>query len=285
MKSPVDTVASAVYQYYAGSSLNQIRGHIEQQSGFKPSDSTIYHWVTRFSKVAVEESNKFKPKVGDTWVADETVLFIGSKKYWLWDIIDSDTRFLLATHLSLTRGTKDARQLMKLAYEKTGKAPKVILTDKLASYLDGIELQFGLETKHIPSKPFTDVNSTNLIERFHGTLKDRTKVMRGMKTPESARLILDGWLAYYNFFRIHQSLKGKTPAQAAGIRFIFKDWHDVVVSQAPTAQTIKDNGKMMVISADYEGSHVLKRVHRRRVRRQQAMRMVSPTASIVKGVK
>jgi putative transposase len=284
MRSPVDTVASALWQYYAGSSLNEIRGYIEQQSGFKPSDSTIYHWVTRFSKVAVNEANKCKPEVGDRWVADETVLFIGSKKYWLWDIIDSHSRFLIATYLSRTRGTRDAQQLMKLAYERTRKVPKVILTDKLASYLDGIELQFGSETKHIQSKPFTETDSTNLIERFQGTLKDRTKVMRGMKTPESARLILDGWLVYYNFFRPHESLKDKTPAEVAKIRFPFRNWADVVISQAPTAQVVKDDGKTIIISADYEGSRKLKKVRRRRLRKKQAMRMVNPTASIVRGI-
>ena len=41
--------------------------------------------------------------------------------------------------------------------------------------------------------------------------------MRGFKTEESARQILEGFRAYYNFIRKHQSLKGKTPAEMANI--------------------------------------------------------------------
>ena len=73
---------------------------------------------------------------------------------------------------------------------------RVIITDKLPAYPDGIEQAFGSEApRHIPSKPFIDINSTNLIERYQGTLKDRTEIMRGFK---------------------------------AGLSFPYKDWEDVV---------------------------------------------------------
>jgi len=233
MKYPVEAIGSAIYQYYTGSSLNEIRGHFEQRHDVSPSASAIYEWITRFSKIAIDEAKKHTPKVGDTWVADETVIRIDGKKYWLWDIIDEDTRFLLATRLSPTRTTEDAQKLMEMASERAGKTPKVVITDKLAAYLDGIELAFGADTRHIPSKPFIDADSTNVIERFHRTLKDRTKVMRGFKQADKARLILDGWLVYYNFFRPHEYLKDKTPAQVAGIKFPYENWLDVVKKQSP----------------------------------------------------
>jgi transposase InsO family protein len=53
------------------------------------------------------------------------------------------------------------------------------------------------------------------MERYHGTLKERIKVMRGIKMPDTATL--DGQRVYYNHIRPHQGLNGKTPAQAAGI--------------------------------------------------------------------
>jgi hypothetical protein len=62
---------------------------------------------------------------------------------------------------------------------------------------------------------------------MHGTIKSRTKVMRGLHTVESARLFLDGWLVHYNFFRPHMSLRDRTPAQVAGIRFPLRNWKDV----------------------------------------------------------
>ena len=231
MRYPIKAIASAVYQYYAGLSLNEIRRYIDQQYNFLPSGSAIYAWVTRFTQSAIDEARKHTPKVGDTWVGDETVLFIGGDKYWLIDIIDQDTRYLLASRLSKMRGRKDIALLLREAYRKAGKAPKRILTDGWLVYPDAVDLVFGSETKHTISTPFVEVDSTNVIERFQGTLKDRTKVMRGMKKPETARHILDGWLVYYNHFRPHESLNDATPAQVAGIDFPYKNWLDVVKSQ------------------------------------------------------
>jgi hypothetical protein len=91
----------------------------------------------------------------------------------------------------------------------------------------GIELIFGADTKHRQGSPFDVGNNTNRIERFHGTLKSRTKVMRGLHTIESARLFMDGWLVHYNFFRPHMSLKDSTPAVVAGIRCPLRNWKDV----------------------------------------------------------
>jgi hypothetical protein len=39
--------------------------------------------------------------------------------------------------------------------------------------------------------------------------------MRGLKNYDSTKLLLEGWSVHYNCVRPHQSLGGKTPAQAA----------------------------------------------------------------------
>jgi len=57
--------------------------------------------------------------------------------------------------------------------------------------------------------------TNNLVERLHCTLKDRTRCMRGLHSYESTKLLLEGWSVHYNCVRPHQTLGGKTPAQAA----------------------------------------------------------------------
>jgi putative transposase len=228
MQYPTNQIASALNMYYEGMSLHEIRRNLIQQHNGYVSDVTILNWVKRFSKPVIIESNRYKPDVSLVWVADETIIDLDGKNIWLWDVIDTKTRFLIASRMSYTRTTKDAQALMKQAYECTGKIPRVIYTDKLRAYLDGIELTFGADTKHIQGSPFDVENNTNLIERFQGTIKSRTKVMRGLHTAESARLFLDGWLVHYNFFRPHMSLKDRTPASVAGIRFPLHNWKDVV---------------------------------------------------------
>ncbi|MFC1966351.1 IS6 family transposase [Chloroflexota bacterium] len=228
MQTPIEQVGAAVSMFYEGQSLNSIRRLITQIYNAYPSDSTVYRWVSRFTKKAIKHAEDYKPEVGDVWVADETVLKIDGKNVWFWDIIDAKTRYLLASRISNTRTIKEAALLMNDAKRKAGKSPKTILTDKLAAYLDGIELVFGADTKHIQTKPFTSENNTNLIERFHGTLKSRTKIMRGLKDIKSARLFTTGWLFYYNYLRPHESLEDETPAKVAGISIPYRNWQDIV---------------------------------------------------------
>lgn len=252
MRTPVHQVASALSMYYGGMPLDAISRHLEQHYDNPVTDAGIYKWIIRFSNHAVYTARQYTPKVGDVWVADETVLKIGGKDsregrrgrdVYFWDIIDAKTRFLLASHISRSRTTKDALTLMKLAKQRAGKAPRVILTDKLQAYEDGIELVFGADTTHTKSKGFIAPENTNLIERFQGTLKDRTAVMRGFRDVATARKILEGWLVHYNHFRPHESLGNETPAEKAGTGFPYKDWEDVVRGSAKALSWRKGNGK------------------------------------------
>jgi hypothetical protein len=58
--------------------------------------------------------------------------------------------------------------------------------------------------------------SNNRIERFHGTEKERTKVMRAFKTKGGASALAEGFRVHYNLVKTHQTL-GMTPGEAAGI--------------------------------------------------------------------
>ena len=129
---------------------------------------------------------------------------------------------------------------MELAAKRAGKSPKVVITDKLASYIDGIELAFGRDTKHRQGGPFDVENSTSLIERFHNTLKDRTKVMRDLRDKDTLKRFTDGWLVHYNFFRKNMALDDRTPAEVAGLNHECQDWADVVGHEkTPLVQTLK----------------------------------------------
>jgi hypothetical protein len=76
--------------------------------------------------------------------------------------------------------------------------------------------------------PFNIQNNTNLIERFHGSLKDRTKVMRALKNKQTLQRFTDGWLVHYNFVRKHMGIEDRTPAEEAEIKYDVKNWADVV---------------------------------------------------------
>jgi transposase-like protein len=156
---------------------------------------------------------------------------LGDKTVYFWDIIDTKTRFLLASHISFSRGAREARILMRLAANRAGKTPKAIRTDKLRSYVVAIEDEFGADTKHIQGGPFkleTSGESTAEIERFHKTLEQRTKVFEKFKDIASIKLLTDGWLINYNFFKQNEGCGNIPPAQAANKVVPFKDWNDIV---------------------------------------------------------
>jgi len=228
MKTDTKIISAALSCYFGGMPLDAIQRHLQQQFNVYYSEMGIYNWVKRFSKEAVDRIKDFHPIVGDTFVADETMLKVGGKKVWFFDVIDEKTRYLLASRLATSRTIKEAALVMNEAKRRAGKSPKRVITDRLAAYIDGIELVFGADTKHIQSKPFVEIDSTNIIERFHGTMKDRTNVIRGFKNMTTAELLTDAWLVHYNFFKEHESLGNIPPAQKMGLITPFKNWAEVV---------------------------------------------------------
>jgi len=228
MKTPARLIASAVGMYYGGMPLDAIQQQFKQDHNLDMSESNYWNWVKRFTKEAIRQAKDFNPNVGDHWVADETYMKLRKRNVYFWDIIDRDTRYLLATHVSFTRSGKDAQRLMELAQQRAGKSPKVVVTDKLASYIVGIEDAFGADSHHLRGGPFSLEHSTSIIERFHRTLKQRTNVFQKYDSLADIRLLTNGWLIYYNFFKQNEGCGNIPPAQAMSKIVPFKDWNDIV---------------------------------------------------------
>ncbi len=162
MKTPAHHVSSALNMYYEGMSIKAIRRNLQQEFGNMPSTATIYEWIMKFTQYALDSVKDFQPKkIGNTWIADETVLKIDGQNVWLWDIIDEKTRFLLATRISRSRTTRDAQILIDRAIKTAGKMPKTVITDKLASYID---VFYGKDADHVRSSPFAPEENTQKIE-------------------------------------------------------------------------------------------------------------------------
>ncbi len=101
-----------------------------------------------------------------------------------------------------------------------GKRPNVLIMDGLQSYHNAFYWEFYTNTrprsKHINAiKLDGDVNN-NTMERTNGEIRDREKVMRGLKNKNTP--ILKGYQIYHNYMRPHEGLNGKTPAEACGIK-------------------------------------------------------------------
>lgn len=87
-----------------------------------------------------------------------------------------------------------------------------------------------------------DKASNNRVERLHGTVRDRDKVMRALDNEDSARRFPDGFEVYYNFIRPHMALGGQTPAEAAQIQLGLggNRWEDMI-KKAARGHSLKKN--------------------------------------------
>jgi transposase-like protein len=232
MKHDKDLVNYVLTYYFNGMSLRNICSTIEDLRYTDISRMTCWRWIVKYSKLAHNYVKDMKPIVGDTWIADETVVKVGGRNLYFWDIIDEDTRYLLASHLSTTRSVRDATVLFRDAYEHAGKKPSIVITDRYGAYPRAFKKVFRTiysdSPVHYESEGFTFQWNTNLIERFHGTLKQRTKVMRGFKNKRTANTILHGFVIHYNFMLEHSSLGDIAPAQRAGIGEGIDNWNDLL---------------------------------------------------------
>ena len=275
MKTPANQVSSALNMFYEGMSINAIRRNLKQEHGNMPSSATIYEWIQKYTQYATDSIKGYEPKkIGDTWIADETVIEIDGNNVWLWDIIDDKTRFLLATRISRSHTTQDAQMLYDRAVKTAGKEPGKVITDKLPAYLD---VRYGKETEHIQSSPFAVEDNTQMIERFHETLKQRTKVMRGLKNIESAHDFISGWLVHYNYLRPHIALDDKTPAEVAGIDYPYDNWADIT-RHKPSKPVIIEHqprGRVKLPQVQIGRRRKRVRVSRRRPRITQPMPLLS----------
>ena len=68
------------------------------------------------------------------------------------------------------------------------------------------------------------------MERLNGEIRDREKTMRGVKNMDSP--IIKGMQQYHNYFREHEGLVGKTPAEVAGIKIEGKNKWITVIQNA-----------------------------------------------------
>lgn len=216
--------------YFKGVSLRKITDHLKQFYELDISHVTIYNWIEKYIGILENYVSTLEPQLSDNWHVDEMMVNIGGDMQWLWNMIDEDTRFQLASVISRTRRIEDARRLFQKGKRITRKRPQKIITDGLHQYVKAIEREFNTpnDTKHIKNVGIAAKIHNNKIERRHGTIRERNKVQRGLKKEDSP--IIDGERIYYNYIRPHQALEGNTPAEKAGIYLELGDnkWLDLI---------------------------------------------------------
>jgi len=218
MKASPQVITASLDLFFKGVSLRKITDHVKQFYNLKVNCSTILRWIQRYTELMEGYASNLVPEVSDKWHADETVENVNGKNRWLWNLMDSESRFLIASRLTKARTNRDARNLFLDGLDRAKKAPATIVTDGLVSYANAYDETLRYKgAKHIRKPRFIDLANNNRIERLHSSMRERTKVMRGFDTDSTANETMQGYRLYYNFIRPHMGLDGQTPAQAANL--------------------------------------------------------------------
>jgi len=243
MRASPQVITSAMQLYFTGESLRNVQKFLELQ-GVKITHKTVWNWIRKYIGLMDNYLSEFTPQVSDKWRADEMWLRIKGNRKYLFALMDDEIRFLIAQEVADSKYKHDARNLLKMAKANTGKIPAVFTTDGLTSYHDAFNREFYTMRKprsvHIRHISIKGDHNNNLMERINGEIRDREKVMRGLKIDNTP--ILKGYQLFHNYIRTHEGLKGNTPADMAGIKIEGSNkWLTLIqnASQPPKVNTNK----------------------------------------------
>lgn len=224
MQASPKAITGAMQLYFTGESYRNVQKFLRMQ-GVKVSHVSVYNWVRRYVALMEKYLQDFEPNVGNVWRADEVyVKFKGNMKY-LFALMDDETRFWLAQQVADKKGVDDITPMLREAKEVAHKIPQTFITDAAPNFHRAYREEFRHTYRandkrptpvHVREIQLAGVVHNNKQERLNGEFRDREKVMRGLKNVDSPAL--KGLQIYHNYVRPHEGLKGRTPAEAAGIK-------------------------------------------------------------------
>lgn len=218
MRASPQSITSAMQLYFTGESLRNVQKFLRLQ-GVEVSHITVYKWIKKYVVLMENYLDQINPQVSDKWRTDEIYLKIKGDKKYLYAIMDDETRFWIAKQVSDKKYMEDVRPLFKQAREIAQKKPTTLISDGANNFSYAFKKEYATWKKprpqHIRHIHFKNDRNNNKMERLNGEIRDREKVMRGLKRLDTP--IIEGYKIYHNFIRPHQGLDGKTPAQASGI--------------------------------------------------------------------
>lgn len=254
VKATPKAITIALDLYFKGVSQRKIVEHLKMFEGIKVTQPCVLKWIRKYIELMKGYLDQFTPQLGGMWHADEMTINVkdttpidGENYSWAWNLLDHETRFLIASEVTKHRNIEDARRVLRKAKDvASGQKPDFIVTDKLPAYHQAITTEYFTHkkprTEHVRLKNLREGTNNNIVERLNGTVRERTKVMRGLDRDETAQAMMDANRIYYNYLRPHQALDGKTPAEKAGIDLKLEGnkWEELIRQAKRTPKVIKE---------------------------------------------
>ncbi len=232
MRNTPTKITQSIDLFYRGVSTRKVQEHLAIFHPHNASHMTVYNWVVKYAKMISRFTKRLKLNVGGEVQVDEIEYHRrkshrkgakGTEKNFFIDSIDPETKFLISSEYSKTRGSRDIKAVISRIRQRTDNQIQVVTTDGWNAYQNVIKSVWGWNNKlqqynviHNSVIVSEEEGTFNFpIERLHNSVRARTKVMRGFHgSIKSANAIMKGYEIYYNFITKHQTLQ-KCPYQLA----------------------------------------------------------------------
>src|SRR5919106_6794284 len=130
---PVEVISHVVWLYFRFPLSLRMVEEMLAARGIVVSHETVRQWALKFGQEFANRIRRRLPRVGDKWHLDEVAIKIAGVRRWLWRAVDQGGMVLDVLVQSL-RDKCAAKRLLRKLLKRQCRAPRVLITDKLASY-------------------------------------------------------------------------------------------------------------------------------------------------------
>jgi putative transposase len=217
---PAEIISHAVWLYFRFALSHRDVEELLAERGVQVSYEAIRLWCQKFGPAFAAGLRRRRARARDCWHLDEVQLKIKGKKYWLWRAVDRDG-LVLDILVQERRNQEAAERFLRRVLEGEGTAPRVVITDKLASYPPALKRVLP-QTEHRRHKGLN-----NRAENSHRPVRKRERVLQRFTSPDHAQRFLEPFSAVGNHFRPRRHLL--SAPQFRRIRTDrFRQWREVV---------------------------------------------------------
>jgi putative transposase len=191
---PAEVISHAVWLYFRFPLSLRMVEEMLAARGILVSHETVRQWALKFGQGFANQIRRRLPVAGDKWHLDEVAISIGGKKHWLWRAVDQHGA-VLDILVQSRRNAKAAKRLLRKLLKKQGITPRVIITDKLASYA-AVKKAVMPGVEHRQHKGLN-----NRAENSHQPTRRRERIMKCFKSAGQAQRFLSVHDQVANLFR------------------------------------------------------------------------------------
>ena len=155
------------------------------ERGVAVSYETIRRWCKKFGQPFADgvRRRRARPGTRGKWHVDEVQLKINGRKHWLWRAVDQDG-VVLDILVQERRNQEAAEAFLRRVVGGWGYAPRVVITDTLASYPPAVRRVLpGVEHRR-------HKGLNNRAENSHRPTRRRERVLQRFKSPAHAQQFL-----------------------------------------------------------------------------------------------